>query len=105
MIQSGKVVASPGDISYAVVATYMHSIGWPDAEESKERIKENLKRWDPDQFEVEFLPKVAENEKDDVKEGVERMAKYLSTLLRHENAQGSDFQIFSECIALFKRQL
>jgi hypothetical protein len=61
----------------------------------KDRIKEHIKRWHPDRFETMLLPKVAENEREKVKQGAGTVARYLSQRsLRKENE--SNHNIFGD---------
>ena len=60
----------------------------------KDRSKQHIKRWHPDRFETKLLPKVAENEREKVKQGAGNVARYLSDLLRKENE--SNHNIFGD---------
>jgi hypothetical protein len=78
----------PDDITYALINAYMQSPHWPDKEKSKttkDRIKDQMKKWHPDRFETKFLPRVQERWKETVKLGAGNVTRHLGDLLRKEN--------------------
>ncbi|KII84642.1 hypothetical protein PLICRDRAFT_117606 [Plicaturopsis crispa FD-325 SS-3] len=52
---------------------------------SKDRIKEHIRRWHPDRFDTQMLPRVVEAQKEKVKEGAGLVARGLSELLTRSN--------------------
>jgi len=49
---------------------------------SKERLKEIIRRWHPDRFEVKYLARVADlHEKESVREGAGMVVRFLNDLL------------------------
>ena len=79
--------SNPDDMSISNIDVYYLSsiLHWHlDGDKSrtpKDRIMENIKRWDPDRFETELLPKVVEDEREKVKHGAGKVARYLRNLL------------------------
>ena len=76
---------------YYIVLSPLHFDG-DKSRTPKDRIMENIKRWHPDRFETELLPKVVEDEREKVKLGAGKVAKYLSRLLRRET-EGKNLSI------------
>ena len=84
-----KQPLKPGDMTLPRISAYIQSPLYPDKDYQtripKYRIRVHINRWHPDRFETKVLPKVVENEREKVKHGAEKVAKYLSDLLRKEN--------------------
>lgn len=83
-----KMPTSPEDISQPLIAAYMQSPWWPEkdkAKTTKDRIKDNLKRWHPDRFDNRCLVRVVDSEQGRVKEASGNVVRYLNELLRKEN--------------------
>ena len=78
-----KRPSAPDDISTPSVSAYVLSPYYPceRSKSSKDRIKDHIKRWHPDRFETKILPRVAEEERDKVKEGAGTVVRSLNELL------------------------
>ena len=66
----------------------MQSPHWPDkekAKKTKDRIKDQMKKWHPDRFETKYLPRVQDRWKETVKQGAGNVTRHLGDLLRKEN--------------------
>ena len=88
-----KPPSNPDDMSLPQISAYMQSPLYPDKDKTrttKDRIKENIKRWHPDRFETKLLPKVVGDEREKVKHGAGNVARYLSDLLRKENESNNN---------------
>ncbi|KII84661.1 hypothetical protein PLICRDRAFT_46053 [Plicaturopsis crispa FD-325 SS-3] len=48
---------------------------------AKDRVKEQIRRWHPDRFDTQMLPRVVETQKEKVKEGAGLVTRGLSGLL------------------------
>ncbi|EIN09113.1 hypothetical protein PUNSTDRAFT_68218 [Punctularia strigosozonata HHB-11173 SS5] len=88
-----KRARTPEDITTNAVGAYVLSPLHPrDREKSnKDRIKDHIKRWHPDRFETQLLPKVNEEEQEKVKEGAGSVARALSDLLTRQNSSSRDW--------------
>lgn len=77
------------DLTLASVRDYILSPLYPDPSESgskKERVKELLRKWHPDRFEIKFLRKVMdEGERGIVREGAGMVVRILNDLLSEMN--------------------
>ncbi|KAI0042958.1 hypothetical protein FA95DRAFT_1584265 [Auriscalpium vulgare] len=75
--------SEPEEITPTAVSAYVLSRYSPvdPAKNSKDRIKDQLKLWHPDKFETKYLTRVAEDERDKVKEGAGAVSRALSELL------------------------
>ena len=90
--------SNPDDMSMSQIDAYIQSPLFPDMDKSrtpKDRIKEHIKRWHPDRFETKLLPKVVEDEREKVKLGAGKVARYLGDLLRKENER-NNYNIFGD---------
>jgi hypothetical protein len=72
----------PEDLTSPAITAYMLSSIHPQDRATKERIKDNIRRWHPDRFNSQLLPKVKENERERVAEGAGSVARILNDLLR-----------------------
>jgi len=73
---------SPDDLTSLAITSYMLSSIHPQERATKERIKDNIRRWHPDRFNSQLLPKVKESERERVSEGAGLVARILNDLLR-----------------------
>jgi len=81
-----KQPSNPDEMSLPLVNAYIwHYPEKVKLRTTKDLIKEHIKRWHPDRFETELLPKVVEDEREKVKHGAGNVARYLSDLLRNES--------------------
>ncbi|KAH9941270.1 uncharacterized protein BXZ73DRAFT_88417 [Epithele typhae] len=71
----------PEALTYVGVQAYVLSPHWPGEKTQKERIKDLLRKWHPDRFETKLLPKVREEEREQVQEGAGAVARHLGKLL------------------------
>jgi hypothetical protein len=80
----------PEDLTADAIAAYVLSAAVPteSGKSDKDRIKEQIKRWHPDRFETQLLPKVNEEEREKVKEGAGSVARALNELLTRSNTAG-----------------
>ncbi|TFK22167.1 hypothetical protein FA15DRAFT_644573 [Coprinopsis marcescibilis] len=84
--------ANPEEITTAGIEYYICSPHYPDKSRSeKDRIKEYIKRWHPDRFETKLLVKVAEEEKEKVREGAGSVVRSLNDLLAKRNDSPNDW--------------
>ena len=72
----------PDDLTSPAITAYMLSSVHSQDRATKERIKDNIRRWHPDRFNSQLLPKVKENERERVSEGAGTVARILNDLLR-----------------------
>ncbi|KAF8881248.1 hypothetical protein BD779DRAFT_1445686 [Infundibulicybe gibba] len=83
-----KKPSVPEEITSVAISAYILSPHYPEKDKSrptKDRIKEHIRRWHPDRFETKLLPKVAEDEKEKVKEGAGFVVRSLNDLLTRSN--------------------
>ena len=73
---------SPDDLTSPAITAYMLSSVHPQDRATKERIKDNIRRWHPDRFNSQLLTKVKESERERVSEGAGSVARILNDLLR-----------------------
>jgi hypothetical protein len=78
----------PEDLTTDAIGAYVLSQYYPTDKSYKDRIKEHMRRWHPDRFETQFLPKVNEEERETVKEGAGWVVRALNELLARTNAAG-----------------
>ncbi|KAF9443254.1 kinase-like protein [Macrolepiota fuliginosa MF-IS2] len=72
------------DITGGAILAYLKSDCYPRRVKSRnlrDRVKDQIKRWHPDRFDVKLLPRVVENQKEIVELGAGAVARYLSYLL------------------------
>ncbi|THV03919.1 hypothetical protein K435DRAFT_650133 [Dendrothele bispora CBS 962.96] len=75
---------SPEEITLTAISAYILSPHYPEKDRSrpeKDRIKEHIRRWDPDRFETKMLSKVIESDKEKVREGAGFVVRSLNDLL------------------------
>ncbi|KAH7921170.1 hypothetical protein BV22DRAFT_748473 [Leucogyrophana mollusca] len=72
----------PDDLTSPAITAYMLSPLHSTDKSTKERIRDNIRRWHPDRFETQLLPKVKESERDKVREGAGSVVRVLNDLLR-----------------------
>lgn len=73
---------APDDLTSPAITAYMLSSIHPQDRATKERIKDNIRRWHPDRFNSQLLPKVKESERERVSDGAGSVARILNDLLR-----------------------
>lgn len=79
------------DITTTAIESYICSQHYPDKTKSeKDRIKEYIRRWHPDRFETKLLVKVADGERDKVREAAGSVVRSLNDLLARKNAQDTN---------------
>ena len=71
----------PEQLTYLEIQVYVLSPHQPGDKTPKERIKDLLRKWHPDRFETKVLPRVREEEREQVKEGAGNVARHLNKLL------------------------
>jgi hypothetical protein len=78
----------PEALTTDAVGAYVLSPYYPadPSKSNKDRIKEQIRRWHPDRFDTQLLPKVNEEERELVKEGAGWVVRALSELLTRTNA-------------------
>jgi hypothetical protein len=78
-----KHPSEPEEMTTSAIGAYVLSRYAPDAssKNSKDRIKDHIKRWHPDKFETRILPRVAEEEREKVKAGAGFVVRGLNELL------------------------
>ncbi|KAN0085989.1 hypothetical protein V8E55_007123 [Tylopilus felleus] len=72
----------PDDLTSSAITAYMLSPIHPQDRATKERIKDNIRRWHPDRFNSQLLPKVKESERERASEGAGSVVRILNDLLR-----------------------
>jgi len=77
-----KRPSGPDDVTAPCITAYMLSPLHPTDKPPKDRIKENIRRWHPDRFETQLLPKVKESDRDIVREAAGTVVRVLNDLLR-----------------------
>ncbi|KAG1811896.1 uncharacterized protein BJ212DRAFT_499284 [Suillus subaureus] len=77
-----KRSSGPDDITTPGIIAYMLSSLHPIDKSPRHRVKENIKRWHHDRFEIWLLPKVKESDRDSVREAASTVARTLYHLLR-----------------------
>jgi len=77
-----KRPSGPDEVTTPVITAYMLSSLHPVDKPMKDRIKENIRRWHPDRFETQLLPKVKESDRDIVREAAGIVVRTLNDLLR-----------------------
>lgn len=82
-----KQPGGPDDVTTSCITAYMLSPLHPVDKSSKDRIKENIRRWHPDRFETQLLSKVKENDRDIVREAAGTVVRTLNDLLRSSNQE------------------
>ena len=80
-----KSISSPDEITANAVGALVLSPHHSPDKKARDRLKEQLLRWHPDRFEGKWLPKVAEEDKEEVKKGVGQVARALNELMNREN--------------------
>ncbi|KAG6907571.1 hypothetical protein DXG01_008408 [Tephrocybe rancida] len=78
------------DITLSAVSAYALTPLLPEehnAKSWKDRIKDLIRKWHPDRFETKYLPRVAERDRDKVKEGIEAVLQSLNDMLMKETEQ------------------
>ncbi|CCL99396.1 uncharacterized protein FIBRA_01414 [Fibroporia radiculosa] len=88
-----KIPKGPEDFSLAAIDAYILSPHHPKdkTKSPKDRIKENIRKWHPDKFNVQYLSKVRDDERDRVKEGAEAVAGFLGDMLRRQSTTADLF--------------
>ncbi|TDL17552.1 hypothetical protein BD410DRAFT_729914 [Rickenella mellea] len=81
-----KVPTSPEDLSTNTIGPFLLSPHHSQAKSNRDRIKEQLLRWHPDRFEGKWMTKVAQSDKDMVKEAVGQVVRSLNELNTRENS-------------------
>ncbi|KAG1735597.1 uncharacterized protein EDB91DRAFT_555570 [Suillus paluster] len=84
-----KRPSGPDDVTTPGVTAYMLSSLHPVDRSMKDRIKENIRRWHPDRFETQLLPKVKESDRDIVREAAGTVVRTLNDLLRSSTQEFS----------------
>ncbi|KAG0694838.1 hypothetical protein DFH29DRAFT_838168 [Suillus ampliporus] len=79
----------PDDITTPGVTAYMLSPLHPADKSMKDRIKESIRRWHPDRFETQLLPKVKDTDRDIVREAAGTVVRTLNDLLRSSTQEFS----------------
>jgi len=82
-----KQPSGPDDVTTPSITAYMLSPLHPVDKTSKDRIKENIRRWHPDRFETQLLAKVKESDRDGVREAAGTVVRTLNDLLRSSNQE------------------
>ncbi|KAJ2936637.1 hypothetical protein H1R20_g445, partial [Candolleomyces eurysporus] len=78
-----RTPSTPEDITILAIKAYILSPLYPDKSRSeKDRIKDYIRRWNPDRLQTKIFAKVLEEEKVDVREGVGAVVRNLVELLR-----------------------
>ncbi|KAG1831073.1 hypothetical protein EV424DRAFT_216817 [Suillus variegatus] len=77
-----KRPSGPDDVTAPYITAYMLSPLHPVDKSPKDRIKENIRRWHPDRFETQLLPKVKESDRDIVRDAAGTVVRVLNDLLR-----------------------
>ncbi|KAG6907570.1 hypothetical protein DXG01_008407 [Tephrocybe rancida] len=75
------------DITLSAVSAYVLTSLLPEehkAKSRKDRIVDLIRKWHPDRFETKYLPRVAEGDRDKVKEGMEAVLQSLNDMLMKE---------------------
>ena len=80
---------SPDDLTSPAITAYMLSPVHPQDRATKERIKDNIRKWHPDRFNSQYLPKVKESERERVSEGAGSVARILNDVLRMHSQDSS----------------
>ena len=86
-----KQPSNPDDMFPPEISAYIQSPFYSYKDKirtRRDRIREHMKRWHPDRFETNLLPKVVEDEREKVKQGAGNVAGHLSALLRREDDRG-----------------
>ncbi|PFH47930.1 hypothetical protein AMATHDRAFT_150937, partial [Amanita thiersii Skay4041] len=83
-----KKPKTPEDITTSAIRAYLFSRVHPekDSKSDKDRVKEQIKKWHPDRFELKYLPKVVEQDREKVKEGAGCVVRGLNDILTRVNA-------------------
>ncbi|KAI0252992.1 hypothetical protein BJV78DRAFT_1198379 [Lactifluus subvellereus] len=78
-----KRPSEPEEMTTPAIGAYVLSRYAPGAssKNSKDRIKDHIKRWHPDKVEIRILPRVVEEEREKVKAGAEAVMRGLKELL------------------------
>lgn len=88
-ILSDRRPTSPQDLTFQSVCEYILSPLYPNHNHSmskKERIKDLIRYWHPDRFEVKYVRRVREGrERDNVREGAGIVVRFLNDLLGRMN--------------------
>lgn len=79
----------PDDVTAPFITAYMLSPLHPAEKSAKDRIKENIRRWHPDRFETQLLPKVKESDRDIVRDAAGTVVRVLNDLLRSSTQEFS----------------
>ncbi|KAG2068774.1 hypothetical protein BDR04DRAFT_974149, partial [Suillus decipiens] len=77
-----KRPSGPDDITTRDITAYMLSSLHPIDKSLRHHVKENIKWWHHDRFEIWLLPKVRESDRDGVREAASTVARTLYHLLR-----------------------
>lgn len=81
--------SGPDDVTAPFITAYMLSPLHPAEKSAKDRIKENIRRWHPDRFETQLLPKVKESDRDIVRDAAGTVVRVLNDLLRSSTQEFS----------------
>ncbi|KAG2067125.1 hypothetical protein BDR04DRAFT_1028392, partial [Suillus decipiens] len=84
-----KRPSGPDDVTTPCITAYMLSALHPTDKSPKDRIKDNIRRWHPDRFETQLLPKVKESDRDIVREAAGTVVRVLNDLLRSSTQEFS----------------
>lgn len=80
-----KAVTTTDEITANAVGALVLSPHHSQEKKARDRLKEQLLRWHPDRFEGKWLPRVVEEDREDVKKGVGQVARALNELMNREN--------------------
>lgn len=80
----------PEQLTYIEIQAYVLSPHQPADKTPRERIKDYLRKWHPDRFETKLLPKVREDDREEVKEGAGAVARHLNKLLGSLSSSGEN---------------
>jgi hypothetical protein len=90
-----KKPTSPEEITTPGISAYiLNPLGPGKEKPSKDRIKEQIRRWHPDRFETKLLPKVDSTQTDQVKAGAGAVVRCLNELLARTNSSASGNSLF-----------
>ncbi|PSS37223.1 hypothetical protein PHLCEN_2v930 [Hermanssonia centrifuga] len=73
--------SNPEELTPETIRAYISSPHNSSDKPGKDRLKEQIRRWHPDHFEIKLLPKVRGDDREKVKEGAGRVARNLNDLL------------------------
>ncbi|CAK5274317.1 unnamed protein product [Mycena citricolor] len=85
----------PDDITGSAVDAYILSPHYPDPEKStKDRIRQQLRKWHEDHFNQKVLSKVGEKDREEVRTGAGTVTRNLNALLERTNAKEALSMLF-----------